>query len=109
AVIVVRTPRGAHAVAAYMTDDAVLPETSVTIGDLRGAMNRGEIVVFETTGAVEARGRTVGAETEQERKEGNSMLDYRTAKSAAQRLLVTNDIELKHFIDVQQLRRRPIR
>jgi hypothetical protein len=54
---------------------------------------------------VEARGRVVGAETMNERKEGNNMLDYRAAKNAAKRLLMENDIELKHFVDVQQARR----
>jgi hypothetical protein len=105
AVIVVRTGGGAHAVAAYVTQDAVLGASAMTLGDLRGAINRGEIVAFETTGAVEARGRTVGAETDAERKEGDSMLDYRTAKNAGRRLLLRNDVELKHFVDVQQTRR----
>jgi hypothetical protein len=104
-VIVVGTAKGAHAIAGYVTPDAVLGTSPMTLGDLRGAINRGEIVVFETTGAVEARGRTVGAETEAERKEGGNLLDYRTAKNAARRLLFQNDTGLKHFIDVQQTRR----
>ena len=72
-----------------------------SLGALRGAVRRGELVLFETTGAVEVRGRTVAAETEAERKEGSDMLDYRTAKSAAARLL-DGDIELQHFIDVRR-------
>ena len=74
-----------------------------SLGALRGAVRRGELVLFETTGAVEVRGRTVAAETEAERKEGSDMLDYRTAKSAAARLL-ESDIELQHFIDVRRMR-----
>jgi hypothetical protein len=88
-----------------VTPDAVFSESAMTLGDLRAAVSRGEVVVFETTGAVEARGRVVGAETMNERKEGNNMLDYRAAKNAAKRLLMENDIELKHFVDVQQARR----
>jgi hypothetical protein len=71
-------------------------------------VNRGEIVLFETTGAAEVRGRTVAAETENERKEGGNMLDYRTAKSAAGRLILQNDLELQHYIDVRQLRQRKL-
>jgi hypothetical protein len=32
------------------------------------------------------------------------MLDYRTAKDAATRLMLETDIELQHFVDVRQLR-----
>lgn len=104
-VIVAKARHGAHAIAGYVTLDAVLGTSPITLGDLRGAINRGEIVVFETTGAAEARGRTVGAETQAERKEGGNQLDYQTAKNVAKRLLFQDDIELKHFVDVQQTRR----
>jgi len=104
-VITVGTERGAHAIAGYITQNAVLGTSPMTLGDLRGAITRGEIVLFETTGAVEARGRTVGAETEAERKEGGNFLDYQTAKNVAKRLLFRNDIKLKHFVDVQLIRR----
>jgi hypothetical protein len=104
-VIAIGRAGGAHAVAGYVAPDAVFGESAMTLGDLRAAINRGEIVVFETTGAVEARGRVVGAETLNERKEGNNMLDYRTAKNAARRLLMEQDIELKHFVDLQLVRR----
>jgi hypothetical protein len=105
-VVVIRNARGAHAVAGYLAPDAVTWDEPPTLGDLRGAMNRGEIVLFETTGAVEVRGRTVAAETESERKEGGDMLDYRTAKSAATRLILQSDLEMQHFVDVHQLRQR---
>jgi|GEM_PF-3080518 len=105
-VIVVGTPRGSHALAGYITEDAVLSESEFTLGDLRGAVNRGEVVPFETTGAVEVRGdRTVAAETETERKEGGNLLDYRTAKSAARRLLFQRDVNLEYCIDVVRARR----
>ena len=91
--------------AGYVAPDAVFSESPMTLGDLRAAVSRGEIVVFEATGAVEARGQVVGAETMNERKEGKNMLDYITAKSAAKRLVIENAVELRHFVDVQQVRR----
>jgi hypothetical protein len=105
-VAVTRSVRGAHAVTGYLAPDAVTWDEPPSLGDLRGALRRGEVMLFETTGAVEVRGGTVAAETETERKEGGDMLDYRTAKNAAARLLFENDIELQHFIDVRQLRQR---
>ncbi len=104
-VVVTRSGQGAHAVTGYMAPDAVTWDGAPSLGALRGAVRRGELVLFEATGAVEVRGRTVAAETEAERKEGSDMLDYRTAKSAAARLL-DSDIELQHFIDVRRLRQR---
>jgi hypothetical protein len=106
--VVTRSQLGAHAVAGYLAPDAIAWDQPPTLGDLRGAVNRGEIVLFETTGAAEVRGRTVAAETENERKEGGNMLDYRTAKSAAGRLILQNDLELQHYIDVRQLRQRKL-
>ncbi|MEO7405101.1 MAG: hypothetical protein ABIU95_15670 [Burkholderiales bacterium] len=103
-IAVTRSRRGAHAVAGYFAPDAVTWDEPATLGDLRGALKRGELVLFEATGAVEVRGRTVAAETDAERNEGGDMLDYRTAKTAAARLLWESDIELQHFVDVRQLR-----
>lgn len=105
-VVVITAENSAHAVAGYITADAVLGGSETTLGDLRGLMNRGEIVLFETTGAVEARGQTVGAETVDERKEGGNMLDYRTAKLAAGRLINRSDVVLKHFVEVSKARRK---
>jgi hypothetical protein len=105
-VVVTRSDRGAHALSGYLAPDHVAWDGSPTLGDLRGALKRGEVVLFETTGAVEVRGRTVAAETKMERLESNNMLDYRTAKMAAERLLFSDGIELQYFIDVFQLRHR---
>jgi hypothetical protein len=105
-VVVTRTRSSAHAVAGYYTPDAVTWDSPPLLGDLRGAVKRGEVVLFETTGAVEAQRGTVAAETEDERKEGRLMLDYQTAKDAAQRLILRDDVELSHFIDVKQIRQQ---
>jgi hypothetical protein len=104
-VVVVSTGRGAHAVAGYIAPDAVRGAPRMTLGDLRGSLKRGEIVLFETTGAVTAH-RTIGAESEAERKEGDGLLDYRTAKNAGDRLCFEDGVELRHFVDVTQERRR---
>ena len=103
-ILVIRSSRGAHAMTGYLAPDAVTRDASTDIGDIRGALRRGELVLFETTGAVEVRGQTVGAETEAERREGGDMLDYQTAKNAATRLMFQSDIELQHFVDVRKLR-----
>ena len=104
-IVVTRSLRGAHAVTGYLAPDAVTWNASPRIGDIRAALKRGELVLFETTGAIEVRDRTVAAETEAERREGGGdMLDYRTAKDAATRLMLETDIELQHFVDVRQLR-----
>ena len=105
-VVVTRSDRGAHALTGYLAPDHVAWDDAPTLGDVRGALRRGEVVLFETTGAVEVRGRTVAAETEMERLESNNMLDYRTAKIAAERLLFSDGIEIQYFIDVLQLRHR---
>ena len=105
-IVVTDSQAGAHALGGYKTPDAPYWAANPTLGDLRGAVRRGELVVFETTGAVEARGRTVAAETEEERREGGGMLDYRTAKEAANRLLHLNELELRHFIDVEEVRKQ---
>jgi hypothetical protein len=104
--IVMDTARGAHALAGYKAPDAVEGPAPMILGDLRGSITRGEIVVLEATGAVAARMHpTVAAETEAERKEGNEKLDYQTAKKAAERLMRQDDVRLRHFIDVEQIRR----
>ena len=105
--IVIGIGRFRHAVAGYFTPDAIKWTSTIHLGDVRLAIRRGELVVFEATGAVEAiQSVVVAAETELERKEGGRMLDYQTAKQAATRLLTTtNDVELIHFIDVSAERR----
>jgi hypothetical protein len=105
-VIVVESSIGNHALAGYVTPDAVAGESSVGLGELRGAINRGEIVVFETTGAFEAISRlVVAAETLQERQDGAKRLDFRTAIIAGRRMIMRDDVKLRHFVDVREARR----
>jgi hypothetical protein len=104
--IVVESSIGNHALAGYITLDAVVGESSVALGELRGAIGRGEIVVFETTGAFEAISRpVVAAETLQERLDGGRKLDFRTAVTAGRRMILRDDVKLRHFVDVREARR----
>jgi hypothetical protein len=70
-------------------------------GDLRRALSFGDAVFFEPTGAVEA-DVPVAAETEQERQD--KVLDFMTAKVAAQRMVERTDIRVRHIVDIQDLR-----
>ncbi len=106
AVIVVESSIGNHALTGYVTLDAVVGESPMDLGELRGAISRGEIVVFETTGAFQAISRpVVAAEIPQERLEGGKMLDFRTAIIAGRRMLFRDDVKLRHFVDVREARR----
>ena len=105
-VLIIRANRGDHAVAGYWAPDAVTWNSQPTLDDLRGALVRRELVLFETTGAVEKRGEPVAAETKAERRKGRDMLDYSTAKDAAERLFRREPVEIRHFLDVKKLRRR---
>ena len=67
--------------AGYYTPDAIALDANPRLGDLRRSINSGEIVLFETTGAVEARDGVVAAETESERREGKLTLDSRRQRT----------------------------
>jgi hypothetical protein len=104
--IVFETPSGNHALAGYVTLDAVLGEPPMLLGTLRGTISRGEVIVFETTGAFQAISRAVvAAETPQERQEGGKTLDFRTAIVAGRRLVFQEDVRLRYFVDVREARR----
>ena len=49
-VVVTRSGQGAHAVTGYMAPDAVTWDGAPSLGALRGAVRRGELVLFEATG-----------------------------------------------------------
>jgi hypothetical protein len=70
-------------------------------GDLRRAIALGDAVFFEPTGAVEV-DVPVAAETEAERRD--KLLDFMSAKAAAERMIERKDIRLRHVIDVQARR-----
>lgn len=89
-----------HALAGYKTLDE--PDwRNTTIGDLRRALDLGDAVLFETTGAVEAE-QPVGGETQQERRD--KLLDFSTAQAAAVRMIGNDEVQLEYLLDVQSIR-----
>ncbi len=89
-----------HALAGYCALDEPV-WTNPTKGDLRRALDLGDAVLFEATGAVEAQ-QPVGAEIQQERRD--KLLDFSTAKAAAKRMIYQDEIHLDCLLDVQSLR-----
>jgi hypothetical protein len=76
------------------------PLDDPSIADVRAAVVRGDIVLFEATGACEA-DEPVGAEQPGERVE--KLLIYDDAVITAKRML-QRDVALTHFVDVTVLR-----
>jgi hypothetical protein len=101
-VVVLDRPGAAHALAGYRALDE--PEWSPTkgLGDLRGACDVGDILLFEPTGAV-ASDRLVGAETEAQRRD--KVIDFDDAKDAARQMLAKPDVRIRHVLDIDSVRR----
>lgn len=99
-VIVLESPGFAHALAGYRVRGEPAWDNQ-TLGDLRGAIARGDAVLFEATGAAEADA-PVGEETAAERE--TKLLGFMDAQSAAERMLKRPEVQLRHFIDVRTLR-----
>ena len=74
--------------------------TTPSLGDLRQAIQLGDVVLFEATGAVQTDG-PVGAESAEDRKE--KQLDFETAIAAARKMLFS-DKKLSLLLDVRTLR-----
>jgi hypothetical protein len=99
-VVVLEPPGSAHALAGYRVRGEP-PWEGQGIGDLRGAVARGDAVLFEATGVTEA-DEPVGAEPPDARVE--KLLGFMDARDAAARMLARSDMRLKHFVDVRSLR-----
>jgi len=85
-----------HAIVGYRAPNE--PEwEGRTIGDLRRAVEYGDAVFFEATGAIEADA-PVGAETQAERS--GRVLSFTEAKEAAKRMVKKPKIRLIHLLDV---------
>lgn len=104
-VVVLDGPGFAHALVGYRALDEPPWESEQGIGDLRGAITRGDLVLFEPTGAAEAE-RAIENESEKEHQEGEQMLDFMAAKEAAKSLLSKHDITVRYIADVCSLRKR---
>ncbi len=75
------------------------------LGDLRGALSRGDAVLFEPTGAV-LNETGVGVVNQQDMV--NGMLSFEDARRAADALIRRDDVSLSHFLDVRKLRARNV-
>jgi hypothetical protein len=99
-IAVIDSPRYSHALAGYRVPGEPVLEGR-GLGDLRGAVARQELVLFEVTGAVES-DRPVAGELPSERHD--KLLSLLDSRAAAERLLHQLDITLRHLIDVRTLR-----
>ena len=99
-VIVIDGPAFAHALVGVRMPGEPL-WSNPQHGDLRRALSLGDAVFFEPTGVVEVDS-PVAAETSDERQD--KLLDFMTAKLAAERMLVRNDIRIRHVLHVKALR-----
>jgi hypothetical protein len=90
----------AHALAGYRVRGSPAWDSN-TIGDLRGAVTLGDVVLVEATGATEADS-PVGAETAADRS--GKLLAFSDAQAAATRMLTRADVRLRHFVDVAAVR-----
>jgi hypothetical protein len=100
-VVVLDRPGAAHALAGYRASDEPSWETNKALGDLRGAVEVGDILLFEATGAV-ASDKVVGAETEAQRRD--KFIDFDDAKDAARQMLAHPDVRVRHILDVESMR-----
>ena len=99
-VIVLEWARSAHALAGYRVKGEPAWEGE-GIADLRGAVKRGDAVLFEATGAVEADS-PVAVEGPDERT--GKLLYFEDAVSVARRTVEGSDVRLIHFVDVRARR-----
>lgn len=96
-IAIVESDRGAHAlVGCYAPHE---PEWSEpTLGSLRRAIDHGDALFFEATGAVESDA-PIGGETPAER--ADKVLAFNDAKAAVTRLLAGPGVRLQYVLDVR--------
>jgi len=89
-----------HALAGYRVRDEP-PSASIDLDDLRGAIARRDVVLFEVTGALEADS-PVGAEFSDDRQD--KLLRFLDARGAAERMIRRPDIAIRHYLDIRAQR-----
>ena len=97
-IAILARPDLSHALVGYKAPAAARWPDAPGIGDLRGTVVLGELVLFEPTGVAENE-TPVGGELPQERREGSRTLEFDVAKSAAERL-INSPIELRYVLEV---------
>ncbi|MDC8014149.1 hypothetical protein [Tahibacter soli] len=97
-VLVLEVRQSRHALVGFRALDEPALRSDCGIGELRGALQRGDIVLFEATGAVEA-------DDHGDEPRHDKLLDFMAAKAAAERYMSQDPIRLIHTLDVASLRR----
>jgi hypothetical protein len=97
--VVLDGPQFAHALAGYRAQGEP-PWDSSGIGDLRGAVARGDAVLFEATGAIES-DEPVGDEPAEARRE--RVFGFLDAVTAARTTIRRPELVVRHFVDVRSL------
>jgi len=106
-IVVLDGPGFAHALVGYWAPDEPNDHLHIDLGTVRGALMRGDLVLFESTGVAHSE-KPVGGETEEERRfTDDRKLDFSTAKKAASVLLKNSDIGLRFLVDIHLLRKIP--
>jgi len=103
-IIVLDRPGAAHALAGYRALDEPPWDDTAQIGDLRRAVDVGDMLLFEPTGAV-ASDKLVGAETTAQRREG--VIDFDDSKDAATQMLASPEVKVRHIVDIAARRLLP--
>jgi hypothetical protein len=83
----------AHSLVGYVPPSGFSLPAQPRLEDLRAAVDHQDVILLESTGFLESE-EPVGAETIEERRIGDKMLDFLTAKQSAERL-VKSDIGLR--------------
>jgi hypothetical protein len=95
-IVILIRPDLSHALVGYIVPGSAHLPSSPDLGGVRGSMALGEIVLFESTGAAEHES-AVGGELVEERRRGNRTLEFEIAKTAANRLIISQ-VELKYVL-----------
>ena len=98
-ILILVRPNFSHALAGYKVPTAAHWQDRPEIGDIRGSLVLGDLVLFEPTGVAEHE-TVVGGELAQERRDGNRTLEFDIAKIAAERLMSSQQIELRYVLEV---------
>ncbi|MCZ6821170.1 MAG: hypothetical protein O7G31_17010 [Calditrichaeota bacterium] len=106
-IVVLDGPGYAHALAGYWAPDEPQGHQQLDLGTVRGAVRRGDLVVFEATGVAHSEKPVAGETEEQRRLTDNRKLDFSTAKKAAKNFLDHSKIELRFLVDINALRSNP--
>jgi hypothetical protein len=97
-IVILTRPNFSHALVGYKAPAAARWQDRPDIGDIRGSVTMGEVILFEPTGVAEHE-TPVGGERAQDRREGNRTLEFEIAKIAAERL-ITSQIELRYVLEI---------